>query len=32
LQVGMRVKIEFRKISEEGNAGVIAYGYKFIPE
>ncbi len=32
LKVGMRVKIEFRKISEDGAAGVIHYGYKFVPE
>jgi len=32
LKVGMRVKTEFRKISEEGAAGVIYYGYKFVPE
>ncbi len=32
LKVGMRVRLEFRKISEEGDAGVIYYGYKFIPE
>lgn len=32
LAVGMRVKIEFRRIYEEGEAGVIYYGYKFIPE
>jgi uncharacterized protein len=32
LAVGMRVKIEFRRIYEEGAAGVIYYGYKFIPE
>ena len=32
LAVGMRVKIEFRRIYEEGAAGVIYYGYKFVPE
>jgi uncharacterized OB-fold protein len=32
LRIGMRVKIEFRKISEEGEGGVIYYGYKFVPE
>src|SRR5512136_684197 len=31
LQVGLRVSLEFRKISEEGNAGIIHYGYKFVP-
>ena len=32
LKVGMRVKIEFRKVSEDGAAGIIHYGYKFVPE
>ncbi len=31
LKVGMRVRIEFRKMHEEGEAGVIHYGYKFVP-
>jgi uncharacterized OB-fold protein len=31
LKVGMPVRIEFRKIYEEGEAGVIYYGYKFVP-
>ncbi len=32
LKVGMRVKLEFRRISQESAAGVIYYGYKFVPE
>jgi len=32
LRVGMRVKVEFRKIMEDGPAGMIHYGYKFVPE
>jgi len=32
LKIGQRVKIEFRKVSQEGDAGVIYYGYKFVPE
>ncbi|MEW5902153.1 MAG: Zn-ribbon domain-containing OB-fold protein [Acidobacteriota bacterium] len=32
LKVGQRVKVEFRKVYEEGAAGVIYYGYKFVPE
>ena len=32
LRVGLRVTLEFRKVYEEGDAGVIYYGYKFIPE
>ena len=31
LKVGMRVRTEFRKLYEEGEAGVIHYGYKFVP-
>jgi len=30
LQIGRRVKIEFRKVYQEGEAGVIYYGYKFV--
>ena len=32
LKIGKRVKLQFRRISEEGEAGVIHYGYKFVPE
>jgi len=32
LKIGKRVRIEFRKIYEEGEAGIICYGYKFVPE
>jgi len=32
LRVGLPVKIEFRRIYEEGKAGIICYGYKFVPE
>jgi len=32
LKTGSRVRIEFRKIYQEGEAGVIYYGYKFVPE
>jgi uncharacterized OB-fold protein len=32
LKIGQRVKIEFRKIYDEGGAGIICYGYKFVPE
>ncbi len=31
LEVGMPVRIEFRKIREEGQAGILCYGYKFVP-
>ena len=29
--IGMPVKLEFRKVSEEGEAGIINYGYKAVP-
>ncbi len=32
LKIGRRVRIEFRKIYQEGEAGVIYYGYKFVPD
>lgn len=32
LIIGKRVKIEFRKIFNEGEAGILCYGYKFVPE
>ena len=31
IEIGMPVKIEFRKISEDGEAGIIHYGYKCVP-
>lgn len=30
LEVGKKVRIEFRKIFEQGQAGVICYGYKGV--
>ena len=32
IEIGMRVKIEFRKLYSEGASGIICYGYKFVPE
>ncbi len=32
LKIGQRVKLEFRKIYNEGESGIICYGYKFVPE
>ena len=32
LKIGPRVKIEFRKIFDEGESGILCYGYKFVPE
>jgi uncharacterized OB-fold protein len=31
LKIGQKVKIEFRKIYDIGESGVICYGYKFVP-
>ncbi|MCK4546188.1 MAG: Zn-ribbon domain-containing OB-fold protein [Candidatus Eisenbacteria sp.] len=31
VKTGMPVKIEFRKVQEEGKAGILCYGYKCVP-
>ncbi len=31
LKTGMPLKIEFRRVSEDGEAGIIHYGYKCVP-
>ena len=31
LEMGQKVRIEFRKIYQEGEAGIICYGYKCVP-
>jgi uncharacterized OB-fold protein len=31
VKIGMRVRAVLRKLSEEGEDGVIHYGYKFVP-
>jgi len=31
IEIGMPVKIEFRKVKQEGEAGIICYGYKAVP-
>ena len=31
IKIGMPVKLEFRKVSEDGEAGIINYGYKAVP-
>jgi uncharacterized OB-fold protein len=31
IKIGMPVKIEFRKVKQEGEAGIICYGYKAVP-
>lgn len=31
IEVGLPVRIEFRKIQEDGHAGILMYGYKVVP-
>lgn len=31
LAIGQKVRTEFRKIQEEGDAGILCYGYKCVP-
>ncbi|MGD8719260.1 MAG: Zn-ribbon domain-containing OB-fold protein [Candidatus Zixiibacteriota bacterium] len=31
VKTGMPLRLEFRKISEEGEAGIICYGHKAVP-
>ncbi len=31
MEIGMPVKIEFRKIQQEGHGGILNYGYKCVP-
>jgi uncharacterized OB-fold protein len=31
LSVGQRVRLEFRRIQEDGEAGILAYGHKAVP-
>ena len=31
IKVGMKVKLEFRRIYDEGHGGVIEYGHKAVP-
>ncbi|MFH1278774.1 MAG: Zn-ribbon domain-containing OB-fold protein [Candidatus Eisenbacteria bacterium] len=31
LGIGQRVRTEFRKIQEQGDAGILCYGYKCVP-
>ena len=32
VKIGMRVKVEFRKLRTEGDEGLLCYGYKVVPE
>ncbi|MFQ6093488.1 MAG: Zn-ribbon domain-containing OB-fold protein [bacterium] len=31
LEIGQKLKVEFRKIQNDGEAGIICYGYKCVP-
>lgn len=31
LAIGDRVKLEFRRLQEDGESGILCYGYKFVP-
>jgi uncharacterized OB-fold protein len=31
LKTGMKLRLEFRKIQQDGEAGILCYGYKFVP-
>jgi uncharacterized OB-fold protein len=31
LAIGMRVRLEFRKLQEDGKGGILEYGYKCVP-
>jgi uncharacterized protein len=32
VKIGMRVRVEFRKINDDGAEGIHLYGYKVVPE
>lgn len=32
IKVGMKVRLEFRKIQIDGSHGVLSYSYKFVPK
>ncbi len=32
IKIGMKVKIEFRKLFDVGESGILCYGYKFVPQ
>ncbi|MBI4577833.1 MAG: Zn-ribbon domain-containing OB-fold protein [Planctomycetes bacterium] len=31
LAIGDRVRVEFRRIRQDGESGILCYGYKFVP-
>jgi uncharacterized OB-fold protein len=32
VEIGMKVRLEFRKVQTEGESGVLSYGYKLVPD
>jgi uncharacterized OB-fold protein len=31
LAIGERVRLEFRRVRQDGESGILCYGYKFVP-
>jgi len=31
IKIGDKVRIEFRRVQQDGESGIICYGYKFVP-
>ena len=31
IKTGMKLRLEFRKIQQDGEAGILCYGYKYVP-
>ncbi len=31
LDIGQKVRLEFRRLGKEGESGILRYGYKFVP-
>jgi len=31
LAIGERVRLEFRRLQQDGESGILCYGYKFVP-
>ena len=31
IKTGMELQVEFRRIQTDGHAGILSYGYKFVP-
>ncbi len=31
IEIGDRLRLEFRRVRQDGEAGILCYGYKFVP-